>query len=66
MELCYGTCRYHLYETYVQNTYGRTFVMHQPSDLFFSAQIPDFDNLISAPCGEPLPAIRGRGNGLDA
>jgi hypothetical protein len=42
-----------------------TAVLAQTSDLFLPPQIPDFDKLVLAPCGEPFPS-RARRDGLNA
>lgn len=43
-----------------------TLMMHESPNLFPSAQIPDFDNLVCAPRGEPFPAVRRDGDGFYA
>lgn len=43
----------------------RTFMVHQPTDLLLSPQVPNLDNLICAPRCEPFASLRRRGDGLD-
>lgn len=36
----------------------KTFVLHEPTDFLPSPEVPDLDNLVSAPGSEPLTTLR--------
>ena len=42
-----------------------TFMLHESTNFLSSSQIPNLDNLVSAPRCEPFTALRRRSNGLD-
>src|SRR6267378_974746 len=44
---------------------GRTFVLHESADFLPSPEIPDFDDLVSAPSRKPFATLRRRSNRFD-